>query len=639
MNLPVPNLDDRAFQDFVDEAKRALQRLSPTWTDNNVADPGITLIETFAYMTDQLVYRLNQVPELHYIKFLELLGENLRPPAAAHTTLRFMLAVPQRTNIQIPKGTAVSTVRTGSTSQVTFSTDLALNLVSLDLEHCMTQPAGGAFVEIDSSREFECFSENPEVGDALYLGLNEAATNCIIELDIDTHIEGIGVDPLQPPWAFDAWNGDAWEEAELLLDTTGGLNRKGKVQLLLNQHQESSFGSITSSWIRIRVTETVDNQPAYSQSPAIKSIKVNAIGGEAPASHRQVVTNETLGRTTGTPGETFQLKRFPVISGQESLTIEISSPDGWEQWHRVDDFSNLSKDDCVFALDSVSGKIRFGPMVRQPDGTTQAYGATPAPGSVARVPEYSAGGGTHGNLEVGELRLLRTSIPFIASVKNIAPAVGGIEAESIDDLKSRAAIGIRARNRAVSTRDFEYLVKQASPSLIRTKCLNGADLGQPGTVLVLVVPEVPAGRVPFQLLRPRTQILNEVREFLDERRLVGTTIRVEPPRYMGVAVAARLALETGFKKEDVFHDADLALATFMHPLYGGYDGKGWPFGRDISVGDIYGVLQHVKGLSYIDLARLIPTDAVSQVKAEPADKIALKQYDLLYSMPSQFEVL
>ena len=249
MNLPVPNLDDRAFQDFVDEAKRALQRLSPTWTDNNVADPGVTLIETFAYMTDQLVYRLNQVPELHYIKFLELLGENLRPPAAAHATLRFMLAVPQRTNLQIPKGTAVSTVRTGSTSQVTFSTDLALNLVSLDLEHCMTQPAGGAFVEIDFSREFECFSENPEVGDALYLGLNEAATNCIIELDIDTHIEGIGVDPLRPPWAFDAWNGDTWEEAELLLDTTGGLNRKGKVQLLLNQHQESSFGSITSSWI------------------------------------------------------------------------------------------------------------------------------------------------------------------------------------------------------------------------------------------------------------------------------------------------------------------------------------------------------------------------------------------------------
>ena len=73
MSLPTPNLDDRAFQDFVDEGKRLLQRRAPEWTDNNVADPGITLIETFAYMVDQLVFRLNQVPDLHYIKFLELL--------------------------------------------------------------------------------------------------------------------------------------------------------------------------------------------------------------------------------------------------------------------------------------------------------------------------------------------------------------------------------------------------------------------------------------------------------------------------------------------------------------------------------------------------------------------------------------
>ena len=89
MSLPSPNLDDRAFQDFVDEAKRLLQQRAPEWTDNNVADPGVTLIETFAYMVDQLVFRLNKVPELHWIKFLEFLGETLRPPAAAYTTMQF----------------------------------------------------------------------------------------------------------------------------------------------------------------------------------------------------------------------------------------------------------------------------------------------------------------------------------------------------------------------------------------------------------------------------------------------------------------------------------------------------------------------------------------------------------------------
>ena len=83
MALPAPNLDDRRFQNLVDDAKRLVQRRCPEWTDHNVSDPGVTLIETFAYMTDQLLYRLNRVPDRNYIKFLELIGVRLFPPTAA----------------------------------------------------------------------------------------------------------------------------------------------------------------------------------------------------------------------------------------------------------------------------------------------------------------------------------------------------------------------------------------------------------------------------------------------------------------------------------------------------------------------------------------------------------------------------
>ena len=72
--LPAPRLDDRGFQDLVDDAKRLVMRRCPEWTDHNVSDPGVTLIETFAFMTDELLYRLNRVPDLNYIKFLELIG-------------------------------------------------------------------------------------------------------------------------------------------------------------------------------------------------------------------------------------------------------------------------------------------------------------------------------------------------------------------------------------------------------------------------------------------------------------------------------------------------------------------------------------------------------------------------------------
>ena len=74
MPLPTPTLDDRHFQDIVDQVKSMIPRYCPEWTDHNVSDPGVTLIELFAWMTDMLLYRVNQAPDKNYIKFLELIG-------------------------------------------------------------------------------------------------------------------------------------------------------------------------------------------------------------------------------------------------------------------------------------------------------------------------------------------------------------------------------------------------------------------------------------------------------------------------------------------------------------------------------------------------------------------------------------
>ena len=81
MSLPSPNLDDRTFQEIVDEVKRQIGRRCPEWTDHNVSDPGVTLIELFAWMTEMALYRMNQVPEKNYLRFLEMLGISLEPPA------------------------------------------------------------------------------------------------------------------------------------------------------------------------------------------------------------------------------------------------------------------------------------------------------------------------------------------------------------------------------------------------------------------------------------------------------------------------------------------------------------------------------------------------------------------------------
>ncbi len=112
MALPAPNLDDRRFQDLVDDAKRMVMRRCPEWTDHNVSDPGVTLIETFAFMTDQLLFRLNQVPDRLYVKFLELIGLRLIPPTPAQAGVTFWLSAPAITPVGVPTGTGVATLRT-----------------------------------------------------------------------------------------------------------------------------------------------------------------------------------------------------------------------------------------------------------------------------------------------------------------------------------------------------------------------------------------------------------------------------------------------------------------------------------------------------------------------------------------------
>ena len=88
----------------------------PDWSDHNISDPGITLIETFAMMVDQLIYRLNRVPDRNYIKFLELLGSSCVHPGRRRVAT-FWLSAPQSRPISVRAETEVSTDRPTSKSR------------------------------------------------------------------------------------------------------------------------------------------------------------------------------------------------------------------------------------------------------------------------------------------------------------------------------------------------------------------------------------------------------------------------------------------------------------------------------------------------------------------------------------------
>lgn len=114
MPIVSPNLDDRDFQQLLDEARRQILQSSPDWNDLSPSDPGMILLELFAHLTETMIYRLNRLPQKVYIELLRLIGVQLQPPAAARTELVFSRAKPGDDRVEIPRGTRVTAARSGN---------------------------------------------------------------------------------------------------------------------------------------------------------------------------------------------------------------------------------------------------------------------------------------------------------------------------------------------------------------------------------------------------------------------------------------------------------------------------------------------------------------------------------------------
>ncbi|KUN01234.1 baseplate J family protein [Streptomyces yokosukanensis] len=643
MALPSPNLDDRRFQQLVDEAKRYVQQRAPEWTDHNVSDPGVTLIETFAYIVDQLLYRLNRVPDKNYTAFLDLLGIQLFPPAAAGAEVDFWLSAPQPDAVTLPAGTEVTTADSEAEEPVVFATTDELRIVPSELGRLVTAPRSGDQTdrtrELAEGRDVRCFQAAPEPGDALLFGLPTAVPRCIVAVQLDSRVEGVGVDPRQPPLVWEAWDGARWQECETGSDSTGGLNRPGEVIVYVPAgHTASVIGGTRAGWLRCRVTEAEPGQPFYSESPTVREASVFTVGGTIAVEHAETVTDVALGTSEGVPGQTFRLGRPPVLLDGEPPVVEVSSADGWQRWSVVEHFGRSGPEDRHVRVDATAGDFVFPPALREPDGMLRLCGAVPEKGAQIRVARYRTGGGPAGNVARGAISVLRSSVPYIARVTNREAARGGVEGETIANAKLRAPDALRMQERAVTAEDYEIISRQAAPSVRRVRCLPAADGA--GAVRVLVVPDAVADdgdRLRFEQLIPSDQVLAAITESLEERRLLGTRLVVEPPVYQGVTVVARLAAAP--EDTDRVREAALAaLFRYLNPLNGGPDGTGWPFGRALQYGEIFGLLQRATGNALVEEIRLFAADPITGRRGAPVDRIDVGGGALVFSYQHQVVV-
>lgn len=221
MTLPTPNLDDRTYDQIVEEAIRLIPRYCPEWTNHNPSDPGITLIELFAWMTEMMLYRLNKVPDKNYLTLLDAIGIRLRPPQPARAIVTFDLAQGSQKGQTIPAGTQISTMQTESQSAIIFETadDLFVSNVNLIQAVSRNGELTSDHTDLISGDHgpFEIFGGVNRVDRYLYMederfgSLSEPSaievrflSPATSERDLHTMLD----------WEY--WNGENWKELEPL---------------------------------------------------------------------------------------------------------------------------------------------------------------------------------------------------------------------------------------------------------------------------------------------------------------------------------------------------------------------------------------------------------------------------------------
>ncbi|MGE0711379.1 MAG: putative baseplate assembly protein [Planctomycetota bacterium] len=430
--------------------------------------------------------------------------------------------------------------------------------------------------------------------------------------------------------SWEYWDGAKWADLKPR-DETQNLTRSGTLEFRGpgDLVARPEFGR-DLYWVRCRL-----EMGSYARSPKVVDILVNTVSGV----HATEVRGEVLGHSDGTPDQRFTFSRFPVLPGPAILVREHEMPgqrelrrllaeegqdalkvqldDGgnpveiWTRWHRVESFYASQSTDRHYVLDPVVGRVIFG------DGRR---GRIPTPGPNAVVAErYQTGGGLVGNVGAGSLVVLRQSVPYVDRVSNYYKARGGADLETIGEAKLRGPQVVRHRYRAVTIEDYEWLALKASPNVARARCLKTPR--REGEVTIIVLPEgEQQGRDLRKKPMPAPELLRRVHDFLDERRLVTTKLRVIKPRFVEISVNLAIVLKQGQGgpgSERLKSRLEDSIRGMLHPLFGGLDGKGWPFGRAVHKSDLYRVAEGHEGVDYVEDLELYDEDLKRSVVQVP----------------------
>ncbi|HLA64904.1 MAG TPA: putative baseplate assembly protein, partial [Rhodothermales bacterium] len=655
---------------------------------------GVTILQLFAFMSESLLYRANQVPERSRRKFLRLLGVGLQPATPAEGLVTFsnpkgplavrllppdveLLAgqVPFRTLSGMdvlpvegkpylkarPALSAVEAAQTDALYRQLYASVLAETDTPAYYETRPFQtPGNGAALPVldlngerpgdpvDGTLWFALLARKADEVEAAREALaGKVLTLGVVPALVEEErvlLPGAASADAAAPAAFEyslpnvAGGGgaryrvlDARPRANLLIEpgvvelplpasadalTTWRVEDLEPLDPGVGDYppslEDAADADRLITWVRIRVAAAAE-AAGRQLAARLSWIGLNA----TRVTQRARVAAEFVGQGTGEPDQSFTLVNTPVLP--ESVVLAVNG----ELWARTDDLAVAAPevprprllpgaieqpvslaDARVYTVDRETGVVRFGDGLR---------GARPPAGSVV-LASYDYGGGLQGM--VGPAAITRgPSLPSGVKVSNPVATWGGDEAETVAEAERRVPTYIKHRSRLVAKEDFEEITRQTPGVEIgRVEILplvhpNAPDVPARGVVTVLVIPRFDP--VQPDAPTPDRLFLDAVCAHLNPRRLLTTELHVRGPVYVGLYLSVGIDVMPGADVAPVREAVRAQLTAFLSPLFGGFEGTGWPLGRSVDAQELLVVAARVSGVSRVGGVLLAEGDAAA----------------------------
>ena len=630
MPIPNPILDDRSYQQLRDELVRRIPVYTPEWTDHNASDPGITLIELFAFLGENLLYRFNQIPEAARLEFLRLLQIPLRPAVAA------------RALITVSTDKLVRDVKQKWTGQIVpLQSELKAGPLPFETQ---TEVVAWPISFVTMGRMIAAKPDQQQEPEAFEFAVRALDAANLAPIDTAVFYESKTVDLNDPPVDFDG------TVVRMIWIAVLNELKKSPDDTITDMREFFADALINIGFIPDPIFESMEKVPACPgagttlKAPAVEwQVSTGEIKNGEPQYRRVMVEGDT---TCGLKQEGVVRVRLPndaekfgsfvpddldkLGTGQFPPALDEEKEKKLLCWLRAfrHDGSGFGKvlfvgANAAESEQSKKARVEFlgtgnaqpdqrfhvvnkpvlartlrveveegqrwiewketdGFHASQPDDRhfvvdleagevrfgNGLQGLPPQIGQRIRAREYRYGGGAEGN--VAPKGISKLVVFADLKVENPLRARGGAAAESIREGLSRIPGELRRRDRAVTATDFQELALATPGADVgRAECLprfHPPTKKSEAAGIVSVVVWPREDPARPNAPLPDRSLLRAVCEWLDQRRLVTTELYVIPPTYRRVAVAVGLQAKQGYGIEAVRHWVELVLRQYLAPL-------------------------------------------------------------------------